>query len=186
MSKMKCMEAIAEALFGDYNPGGKLAVTFPKSVGQLPYAFPFKPGVDVASESSVSGALYPFGYGLSYTTFGYSDLRISRKQILAGEKIEVRCTITNTGNRTGDEVVQLYLNDCYSSVTTYVQVLRGFERITLSPGESREVVFELDARDMGLLNRENRFVVEPGRFEVQVGASSKDIRLRGEFEVVED
>ena len=177
--------AIAEALFGDYNPGGKLAVTFPKSVGQLPYAFPFKPGVDVASESSVAGALYPFGYGLSYTTFGYSNLQINRKQISAGEQVEVRCTITNTGDRTGDEVVQLYLNDCYNSVTTYVQVLRGFERITLSPGESREVVFELDEHDMGLWNRENRFVVEPGRFEVQVGASSKDIRLRGEFEVVE-
>lgn len=177
--------AIAEVLFGDYNPGGKLAVTFPKSVGQLPYAFPFKPGADVASESSISGALYPFGYGLSYTTYAYSDLQISQKQIHVGEKIEVRCTITNTGDRTGDEVVQLYLNDCYSSVTTYTQVLRGFERITLAPKESREVLFELDAHDMGLWNRENRFVVEPGRFEVQVGASSKDIRLRGEFEVVE-
>ena len=176
--------AIAEALFGDYNPGGRLAVTFPKSVGQIPYAFPFKPGVDVTSKSSLSGPLYPFGYGLSYTTFAYSDLQISRKQICADEKMEVRCTITNTGHRTGDEVVQLYLNDCYSSVTTYVQVLRGFERITLAPGESREVLFELDERDLGLWNRENRFVVEPGRFEVQVGASSKDIRLRGEFEVV--
>lgn len=175
--------AIAEALFGDYNPGGKLAVTFPKSVGQLPYAFPFKPGVDVPSESSISGALYPFGYGLSYTTFTYHDLQISRSKIRPDEDLEIRCMVTNTGRYKGDEVVQLYLNDCYSSVTTYTQVLRGFERITLSPNESCEVIFRLDSRDLGLLNRENRFVVEPGEFEVLVGASSKDIRLRGSFEV---
>ena len=176
--------AIAETIFGDYNPGGRLAVTFPKTVGQLPYAFPFKPGTDVASESSISGALYPFGYGLSYTTFDYDKLTINRAKIRVGEAIEVRCTITNTGTRAGDEVVQLYLNDCFSSVTTYTQVLRGFERIHLKAGESREVVFRLDGQDMGLWNRENRFVVEPGRFEVMVGSSSKDIRLRGEFEVV--
>lgn len=175
--------AIAEALFGDYNPGGKLAVTFPKSVGQLPYAFPFKPGVDVKAETAISGALYPFGYGLSYTTFTYHDLQISRSKIRPDEILEIRCTVTNTGRYKGDEVVQLYLNDCYSSVTTYTQVLRGFERITLSPNESCEVIFRLDSRDLGLLNRENRFVVEPGEFEVLVGASSKDIRLRGSFEV---
>lgn len=175
--------AIAEALFGDYNPGGKLAVTFPKSVGQLPYAFPFKPGVDVKAETAISGALYPFGYGLSYTTFTYHDLQISRSIIRPDEDLEIRCTVTNTGRYKGDEVVQLYLNDCYSSVTTYTQVLRGFERITLSPNESCEVIFRLDSRDLGLLNRENRFVVEPGEFEVMVGASSKDIRLRGSFEV---
>ena len=176
--------AIAETIFGDYNPGGRLAVTFPKTVGQLPYAFPFKPGTDVASQSSISGALYPFGYGLSYTTFGYDNLNIDRTKIRVGEPVEVCCTITNTGDRAGDEVVQLYLNDCYSSVTTYTQVLRGFERIHLEAGESREVVFRLDGQDMGLWNRENRFVVELGRFEVMVGGSSKDIRLRGEFEVV--
>lgn len=177
--------AVAETLFGDYNPGGKLPVTFPKTVGQLPYAFPFKPGVDVPSESSVSGALYPFGFGLSYTTFRYDDLRISKAKIGPAEKLEIRCTITNTGDRTGDEVVQLYLNDCYSSVTTYTKVLRGFERITLRPKESQCVTFRLDTQDLGLWNRENRFVVEPGRFEVMVGSSSQDIRLTGSFEVVE-
>lgn len=177
--------AIAEALFGDYNPGGKLPVTFPKTVGQLPYAFPFKPGVDVPSESSISGALYPFGYGLSYTTFRYDDLRISNLKIGPKEELEVSCTITNTGERTGDEVVQLYLNDCVSSVTTYTKVLRGFERITLRPKESRRVTFRLDRQDLGLWNRENRFVVEPGRFEVMIGSSSQDIRLEGSFEVIE-
>lgn len=177
--------AIAETLFGDYNPGGKLPVTFPKTVGQLPYAFPFKPGVDVPSESSISGALYPFGYGLSYTTFRYDDLRISNLKIGPKEELEVSCTITNTGERRGDEVVQLYLNDCVSSVTTYTKVLRGFERITLRPKESRRVTFRLDRQDLGLWNRENRFVVEPGRFEVMIGSSSQDIRLDGSFEVVE-
>ncbi|MBO5350661.1 MAG: glycoside hydrolase family 3 C-terminal domain-containing protein [Alistipes sp.] len=177
--------AIAEALFGDYNPGGKLPVTFPKTVGQLPYAFPFKPGVDVPSESSISGALYPFGYGLSYTTFHYDDLRISKAKIGPQEELEVSCTITNTGERTGDEVVQLYLNDCVSSVTTYTKVLRGFERITLRPKESRRVTFRLDKQDLGLWNRENRFVVEPGCFEVMIGSSSQDIRLDGSFEVIE-
>ncbi len=177
--------AIAEALFGDYNPGGKLPVTFPKTVGQLPYAFPFKPGVDVPSESSISGALYPFGYGLSYTTFRYDDLRISNAKIGPKEELEISCTITNTGERTGDEVVQLYLNDCVSSVTTYTKVLRGFERITLRPKESRRVTFRLARQDLGLWNRENRFVVEPGRFEVMIGSSSQDIRLDGSFEVIE-
>ncbi len=177
--------AIAEALFGDYNPGGKLPVTFPKTVGQLPYAFPFKPGVDVPSESSISGALYPFGYGLSYTTFRYDDLRISNAKIGPKEELEISCTITNTGERTGDEVVQLYLNDCVSSVTTYTKVLRGFERITLRPKESRRVTFRLDRQDLGLWNRDDRFVVEPGRFEVMIGSSSQDIRLDGSFEVIE-
>lgn len=177
--------AIAEVLFGDYNPGGKLAVTFPKTVGQLPYAFPFKPGVDVKSDSSIYGALYPFGYGLSYTTFRYDDLQLSKSKIEADESLEISCTITNTGARAGDEVVQLYINDLYSSVTTYTKVLRGFERIALKPNESRRVVFRLDPHDLGLWNRENRFVVEPGTFEVMVGASSQDIRLQGAFEVVE-
>lgn len=177
--------AIAEVLFGDYNPGGKLAVTFPKTVGQLPYAFPFKPGVDVKSDNSIYGALYPFGYGLSYTTFRYDDLQLSKSKIDADESLEISCTIINTGKRAGDEVVQLYINDCYSSVTTYTKVLRGFERVTLQPEESCRVTFRLDPHDLGLWNRENRFVVEPGVFEVMVGASSQDIRLRGAFEVVE-
>lgn len=181
----KMGQAVAEALFGDYNPGGKLPVTFPKSVGQLPYAFPFKPGVDVEASTSVSGALYPFGFGLSYTSFAYDDLEISKPTISVDEPIEVRCTIRNTGKRTGDEVVQLYINDCYSSVTTYTQVLRGFERISLRPGEERRVSFLLEPHDLGLWNRANRFVVEPGKFEVMVGSSSKDIRLRGSFDVVD-
>lgn len=177
-------KAIAEVLFGDYNPGGKLAVTFPKSVGQIPYAFPFKPGSEASSGTSVWGALYPFGYGLSYTTFSYGDLKISpEKQGPEGEVL-VSCKVKNTGSLKGDEVVQLYIHDEYSSVVTYTKVLRGFERVTLLPGEEKEVHFKLSKNDLGLWDINDRFTVEPGRFEVMVGSSSKDIKLKGGFEIV--
>ena len=177
--------ALAEVLFGDYNPGGKLAVTYPKSVGQIPFAFPFKPGSDTGGPVRVSGALYPFGYGLSYTTFEYSDLKISPTQTGLLSNVDVSVKITNTGKREGDEVVQLYLNDEVSSVTTYTQVLRGFERVSLKPGETKEIKFTLTPQDLGLWNRHNEFVVEPGFFEVRIGASSQDIKLKERFEIVE-
>ncbi|MDR1023922.1 MAG: glycoside hydrolase family 3 C-terminal domain-containing protein [Prevotellaceae bacterium] len=177
--------AIAEALFGDYNPGGKLAVTYPKAVGQIPFAFPFKPGSDSKGEVRVWGALYPFGHGLSYTTFAYSDLSITPSQVGTLSAAEVSFKVTNTGQLAGDEVVQLYLNDEVSSVTTYTQVLRGFERVRLQPGEAKELRFTLTPQDLGLWNRHNEFVVEPGFFTVSVGASSKDIRLTGRLEVLE-
>ena len=179
-----CGQAVAEVLWGDYNPGGRLAVTFPKSVGQIPFAFPFKPGSDSKGFVRVSGELYPFGYGLSYTDFAYSDLKITPERGGAGSRYVVSCKVKNTGKRTGDEVVQLYLHDEESSVTTYVKVLRGFERITLQPGEEKTVEFLLTPRHLGLWNKENRFVVEPGIFKVYVGASSKDIRLEGQLEVL--
>ena len=138
-----CGQAVAEALFGDYNPGGRLAVTFPKSVGQIPFAFPFKPGSDESSSTSVYGALYPFGHGLSYTTFTYSDLHISPSHQGVQGDIHVSCKIKNTGKIKGDEVVQLYLRDEISSVTTYTKVLRGFERISLKAGEEQTVHFRL-------------------------------------------
>lgn len=175
--------AISEVLFGGYNPGGKLAVTYPKTVGQIPFAFPFKPGADSKGTVRVSGALYPFGYGLSYTSFEYSDLKITPNQTGLLSDVEVSCKITNTGKIAGDEVVQLYLNDELSSVTTYTQVLRGFERIHLQPGETKELKFVLTSQDLGLWNRHNEFVVEPGFFEVRIGASSQDIRLKDRFEI---
>ena len=119
--------------------------------------------------------LYPFGYGLSYTTFGYSDLKISKPVIGPQENITVSCTVKNTGKRAGDEVVQLYIRDDFSSVTTYDKVLRGFERIHLQPGE--------EPQDLGLWDKNNQFTVEPGSFSVMVGASSQDARLKGSFEV---
>ena len=178
-----CGQAVAEALFGDYNPGGRLAVTFPKSVGQIPFAFPFKPGSDESSSTSVYGALYPFGHGLSYTTFTYSDLHISPSHQGVQGDIHVSCKIKNTGKIKGDEVVQLYLRDEISSVTTYTKVLRGFERISLKAGEEQTVHFRLRPQDLGLWDKNMNFRVEPGSFKVMLGASSTDIRLHGQFEI---
>lgn len=178
-----CGQAVAEALFGDYNPGGRLAVTFPKSVGQIPFAFPFKPGSDESSSTSVYGVLYPFGHGLSYTTFSYGDLKISPlRQGVQGD-INISCKIKNTGKIKGDEVVQLYLRDEVSSVTTYTKVLRGFERISLETGEEQMVHFRLRPQDLGLWDKNMNFRVEPGKFKVMIGSSSTDIRLHGRFEI---
>ena len=167
-------------LLGDYNPGGKLTVTFPKSVGQIPFNFPTKPAAQVdggknpgpaGNMSRVNGALYPFGYGLSYTTFEYSDLEISPRVITPNQTAEVRCRVTNTGSRAGDEVVQLYTRDLLSSVTTYEKNLAGFERIHLQPGESKEVTFTIDRKALELLDINNQWVVEPGDFAILVGRS---------------
>lgn len=178
-----CGRVIAETLFGENNPGGRLAVTFPKSVGQIPYAFPFKPGADTKGPTRVSGALYPFGYGLSYTTFAYSGLQVSPEKGGIHSHVTVKCRVKNTGKLAGDEVVQLYVHDLYSSVTTYTKMLRGFERIRLQPGEEKEVEFVLNSQDLGLWDIHDQFVVEPGEFEVFVGASSQDIKLQGKFEL---
>lgn len=178
-----CGQAVSEALFGDYNPGGRLAVTFPKSVGQIPFAFPFKPGSDESSQTSIYGALYPFGYGLSYTTFAYSNLKVSPLNTGIQGDITITCHVKNTGKIKGDEVVQLYLRDEVSSVTTYVKILRGFERISLQPGEEKEVSFHLCPQDLGLWDKNMKFCVEPGTFKVMVGASSQDIRLEGKFAI---
>ena len=172
-----CGQAVAEALFGDYNPGGRLAVTFPKSVGQIPFAFPFKPGSDESSSTSVYGVLYPFGHGLSYTTFSYGDLKISPlRQGVQGD-INISCKIKNTGKIKGD------LRDEVSSVTTYTKVLRGFERISLEAGEEQMVHFRLRPQDLGLWDKNMNFRVEPGKFKVMIGSSSTDIRLHGRFEI---
>lgn len=183
-------EAIANTLFGVYNPGGRLSVTFPKSIGQIEYNFPFKPGShggqytsgpNGSGDTRVLGPLYPFGYGLSFTTFEYDNLRISQPNSGTESPVTVSVDITNTGKRTGDEVVQLYLRDKVSSVIAYESVLRGFERISLQPGETKKVVFTLQSEDLQILDRHMEWTVEPGEFEVRVGASSTDIRLRGTF-----
>ena len=185
--------AIAEALFGDYNPGGKLPVTFPKSVGQLEYNFPFKPGSHAGQpgdgpngfgKTNVYGALYPFGHGLSYTTFAYSNLVVTPEKSNSENDILVSVDITNTGKYKGDEVVQLYLKDEVSSVTVYETQLRGFERITLNSGETKTVRFNLKQDDLKLLDKEMKWLVEPGYFEVLMGSSSEDIRLKKKFEII--
>jgi len=178
--------ALADVLFGDYNPSGKLTCTFPRSVGQLPFNFPTKPNAQWERERSrVNGALYHFGHGLSYTTFEYSNLTINPlKQIPTGN-VTVSVDVRNTGNRPGDEVVQLYMRDLVSSVTTYEMNLRGFERVALKPGETKTVRFTLHPRDLELLDESMKWVVEPGTFKVMIGSSSPDIRLTGEFEIVQ-
>ncbi|MDN0073062.1 glycoside hydrolase family 3 N-terminal domain-containing protein [Bacteroides caecigallinarum] len=177
--------AIADVLFGDYNPGGKLTVTFPKTVGQIPFNFPAKPASQVdggknpgpdGNMSRVNGALYPFGYGLSYTTFEYSDIQISPKVITPNETATVTLKVTNTGDMAGDEVVQLYTRDVLSSVTTYEKNLVGFERVHLQPGETKEVKFNIDRKHLELLDADMKWVVEPGEFVVMAGSSSEDIR----------
>jgi beta-glucosidase len=129
--------------------------------------------------------LFPFGYGLSYTTFGYSDLRITPDSIGTAGSATVRATITNTGTRAGDEVVQLYVRDVLASVARPVMQLEGFTRIHLRPGERREVAFTLSVEHLRMLDERMRWIVEPGVFRVMVGASSKDIRLRGQLVVRE-
>lgn len=180
--------ALADILFGDYNPGGKLTVTFPKTVGQIPFNFPCKPSSQIdggknpgpdGNMSRINGALYPFGYGLSYTTFEYSDLDISPKAITPNESATVRLKVTNTGKRAGDEVVQLYIRDVLSSITTYEKNLAGFERVHLEPGETKELSFTIDRKHLELLDADMKWVVEPGDFVLMAGASSEDIRLNG-------
>jgi len=183
-------QVIAETLFGDNNPGGKLSITFPKTTGQIEFNFPFKPNAQAGQrgqnswgKTSVNGALYPFGYGLSYTTFEYSNLVVTPDKQHSQGDFSVSVDVTNTGSRKGDEVVQLYLKDNVSSVTTYEFDLRGFERITLAPGEKKTVQFTLHPDDLALLDKNMNWTVEPGTFTVMIGASSEDIRLKKEFVV---
>lgn len=180
-------EVIAETLFGEYNPGGKLPVTFPKSVGQIELNFPFKPGShggqpqagpNGSGTTRADGELYPFGFGLSYTTFAYSDLEVEPLSQPVQGDYTVTFNLTNTGKYPGDEVVQLYVSDKVSSVITYESQLRGFERVSLQPGETRRLTFRLVPEDLQLLDRNMNWTVEPGEFEIRIGASSRDIRLR--------
>lgn len=177
-------EGVADVLFGDYNPAGRLPVTFPVAEGQLPLSYDHKPtgrGDDYVDLTGMP--LFPFGFGLSYTTFEYSDLSIEPAELARGATATIRCAVTNTGTRAGDEVVQLYVRDLIASVAQPVMALKRFERISLQPGERREVGFTLGPDDLRLLDRDLKWVVEPGALRVMVGASSKDIRLRGQITV---
>jgi beta-glucosidase len=175
--------ALADVLFGDVNPSGHLPITFPRSAGQVPFGFPSRPSAQAKDEGQVAGALFPFGHGLSYTSFNYSSLRITPERAGADATITVICEVTNTGSRAGDDVVQLYLRDDFSSVTTWDKALRGFARVSLAPGETKSVTFQLERRHLQLLNANYEWVVEPGRFTVMIGESSEEIRLRGHFTI---
>ena len=185
--------AIADVLFGDVNPGGKLPVTFPRTVGQVPiYYNHMNTGRPPEAENRYTSKyydgpwtpLFPFGYGLSYTTFKLSNLQLSAPRIRASERLTVSVDVENTGRRAGDEVVQLYIRDPVATMTRPVKELKGFQRVTLQPGEKRRVEFTLAHDQLAFWNRELRFVVEPGEFRVMVGSNSQDV-IETKFEVVE-
>ncbi|HET6978482.1 MAG TPA: beta-glucosidase BglX [Pyrinomonadaceae bacterium] len=176
--------AIADILFGDVNPGAKLPVTFPRSVGQVPiYYNHMNTGRPPEAENRYTSKyydlpwtpLYPFGYGLSYTTFKISNLQLSAPTINAAGKVTVSVDVENTGRRAGDEVVQLYIRDVVATMTRPVKELKGFQRLTLQPGEKKKVEFILGPDHLGFWNREMRYVVEPGEFRVMVGSNSVDV-----------
>lgn len=186
--------AIADTLFGEANPGGKLPVTFPRSVGQVPLYYNHKSTgrpADPANKYSSKyideqwAPLYPFGHGLSYTKFQLSDLRLSAAKIHPTESVTVSAEVTNSGARAGDEVVQLYLQDVAASVTRPVRELKGFTRVTLAPGEQRRVAFTLTPQELGFLDQKLQFTVEPGEFRIFVGASSAG-GLESRFSVIAD
>jgi beta-glucosidase len=163
--------ALADVIFGDVNPGGKLPITFPRTTGSIPACYNRKP----STSSYVFGEtapMYPFGFGLSYTTFRYDEIRVVPESIKPGAAARVHVTLTNTGQRAGDEVVQLYIRDLVSSVTRPIKELKGFRRVSLGPGESKTVMFDLGFSALSLLNEEMQRVVEPGEFEVLAGGSS--------------
>lgn len=181
--------AITDVLFGDVNPSGKITATFPQNVGQIPIYYNEKNTgrplnkkqqwfskfrsnyLDVSNEP-----LYPFGFGLSYTTFNYSDIQLSNSTLKAGEKITASVTITNTGSRDGVEIAQLYIRDMVGSVTRPIKELKGFQRITLKAGESKTIHFTIGVDDLKFYNSELKYVAEPGNFKLFIGTNSRDVK----------
>jgi len=181
--------AIVDVLFGDVNPGGKLPMTFPRSVGQIPIFYNAKPSgmkshwyVDYVSEKVTP--LYPFGHGLSYTSFEYSELSIGQKQVMGGESVDVSLKVTNIGKVAGDEVVQLYICDEFASTPRPIKELKGYQRVMLEPGETRKVTFHLPVNQLAFYDVDLNLIIEAGKINVMLGSSSEDIRLCGEFEIV--
>jgi beta-glucosidase len=168
--------AVADVLFGKVNPGGKLPVTIARSVGQLPVYYNHKPTSRRGYLFDTTAPLYPFGYGLSYTTFDISAPRVVTPAISAGQPARVDVDVANTGGRTGDEVVQLYVHDDEASVTRPVIELKRFQRVTLNPGERRTISFDLQPEDLALWNVDMKQVVEPGTFTISSGPNSVDLK----------
>jgi beta-glucosidase len=165
--------AIVDALFGDINPSGKLPISFPRTAGSIPAYYNYKPssrrgynlGFDVTP-------LFPFGYGLSYTTFSYSNLKLSSPTMRARGLVTVSVDVKNTGNRKGAEVVQLYIRDDYSSITRPVKELKGFKKIWLDPGQSQTVSFTINQESLSFYDKDMKWIIEPGDFTIMVGTSS--------------
>lgn len=192
-------KAISNVLFGQKNPGGKLVMTIPRSVGQIPTYYYHKEGSGYkksVSERSVTDIfwggyvnepntpLFPFGFGLSYTKFELSDLQVFSDTVAIDDKFIVSCVVKNTGDRSGDEVVQLYIRDEEARVTRPVQELIGFKRVTLDPGRRTKITFEVNVNQLGFINENNKFVVQPGKMKIMIGNSADNITLVDEFEIV--
>ncbi|MDG3581067.1 glycoside hydrolase family 3 N-terminal domain-containing protein [Galbibacter pacificus] len=175
--------AVADVLSGTVNPSGKLPISFPRSVGQLPFYYNHKPSSKHNYVDIDNTPLYSFGHGLSYTTYAYSNLRLSSSEIGIEDSLTVKMTITNTGSRSGEEVVQVYLNDMISSVTTPVKSLCGFKKVFLEPKESKSISFQLHNEAFRLWNQEMKHLVEPGTFQIMIGSSAGDIRLIKNIEI---
>jgi beta-glucosidase len=191
----KAGEAIADVLFGDYNPSGKLPISFPGTEGQIPvYYNHYNTGRPATSDSDrfyrsayIDLSIYPkyeFGYGLSYTAFQYSNLQLSKKKMKAGENIDVTMSITNTGDYEGEEVIQMYIRDKVGSVVRPVKELKDFYKIRLRPDERRDVRFKIDKEKLSFFNDKLQWMAEPGEFDLMIGSSSADIRLKDKFELV--
>jgi beta-glucosidase len=186
-------EAVADVLFGDYNPSGRLAITIPRSSGQLPAYYNSKPGKEYWMEKGWSHnggysdmpatPLYPFGFGLSYTQFKYSNLRITPEQVSLAGSAEVSVDVTNTGARAGVETVQLYLHERFTPVAVPVKSLKGFAKVELNPGETKTVTMKLSSEELKLLDANLHWTVVPGTFDVMVGKSSQEIVLTGSLNV---
>jgi len=184
--------AIAKTLFGEYNPSGKLTMTFPKTVGQIPFTFPSKPGANADQPSKgpngygdtrVNGMLYPFGYGLSYTSFSYSKMKVNNtiSRINDNGTVFVQVDVTNTGKCSGEDIVQLYINNEVAPLVPYVMLLRGFERVSLNPGQTKTVRFNLEPNAFKSFDIFMKETIDPGAFQVMIGHSSQDISLKKEI-----
>ncbi|MDZ7870681.1 MAG: glycoside hydrolase family 3 C-terminal domain-containing protein [Rheinheimera sp.] len=176
--------AVANVLFGDVNPSGKLPITFPRSAGHIPSFYNHKASSSRGYLQDEISPLYPFGHGLSYTEFSYSDLTIDTPQVQAGGEALIRFQLKNSGKRAGTEVVQLYVQDPVASLTRPVQQLAGFARVSLAPGQTAQLQFHLPVNQLAFLDSQMRWVVEPGDIRVMIGSSSADLRLRGGFNIV--
>jgi beta-glucosidase len=179
---MRSGDAIADAIFGDANPGGKLTVSFPRDVGQVPVTYLERPDFIGSGKGLYRDAdkspLYPFGFGLSYTTFKYGKPKLESTSIDTEGTTTVSVDVTNTGDREGDEVIQMYVRDDYASVGRYLKMLKGFKRITLKPGETKTVTFKLGFDELNVLDQNMKKVVEAGTFTISVGASSAENDLQ--------
>jgi beta-glucosidase len=174
----ECGRAVADVLFGDFNPGGKLPITIPRSVGHLPAFYNHKPSARRGYLFDDVSPLFPFGFGLSYTKFSFQNVRLAKKKIKRDGATKVLVDVTNTGKRAGTETVQLYIRDLVSSVTRPIKELKGFKKIALQPGETKTVALDITPESLAFYDIHMKYVVEPGEFEIMVGNSSRDCDLQ--------